>query len=276
VNTAKFQEPPPKSAISKDYKYQAIPINPSHSPDMASNRVRRIAKELQDIQSDTESNIFCEPASGSDLSHLRASFPGPPDTPYEGGTYIVDIKIPNEYPFRPPSMSFTTKLWHPNVSSQTGAICLDTIGSAWSPVLTIKSALLSLQSLLSTPEPKDPQDAEVASMLMNNPDQFQRIAREWAIKHASAPKQTGWDISSAQSPPPTKPKSAKTLSREEEMKRYHGYNKDLIDRFVNMGFDIDRVVEAFEFVHIDKNNGEDYELEEAYMGDITARLLGEP
>ena len=71
------------------------------------------------MQSDTESNIFCEPSSGSDLSHLRASFPGPPDTPYEGGTYIVDIKIPNEYPFRPPAMSFTTKLWHPNVSSQT-------------------------------------------------------------------------------------------------------------------------------------------------------------
>jgi ubiquitin-conjugating enzyme (huntingtin interacting protein 2) len=67
-----------------------------------------------------------------------------------------------------------------------------------------------------------------------------------------------------------------TLSREEEMKKYHGYNKELIDRFVNMGFDLDRVVEAFEFVHIDKNNGEDYELEEAYMGDITARLLGEP
>jgi ubiquitin-conjugating enzyme (huntingtin interacting protein 2) len=142
--------------------------------------------------------------------------------------------------------------------------------------LTIKSALLSLQSLLSTPEPKDPQDAEVASMLMNDPDRFQRIAREWAIKHASAPKQTSWDISSAQSPTPSKPKSAKTLSREEEARRYKGYNKELIDRFVNMGFDIDRVVEAFEFVHIDRNNGEDYELEEAYMGDITARLLGEP
>ncbi len=58
--------------------------------------------------------------------------------------------------------------------------------------------------------------------------------------------------------------------------RYQGYNKDLIDRFVNMGFDIDRVVEAFNYVNIDRNNGEDYELEEAYMGDITARLLGEP
>ncbi|KAN0115374.1 Ubiquitin-conjugating enzyme/RWD-like protein [Hyaloscypha variabilis] len=248
---------------------------------MASNRLRRIAKELADIQSDVESKILAEAADGgSDLSHLHASFPGPPDTPYEGGTYVVDIKIPQEYPFRPPQMSFKTKLWHPNVSSQTGAICLDTLGTAWSPVLTIKSALLSLQSLLSTPEPKDPQDAEVASMLMKNPEQFQRVAREWAIKHANAPKSTNWENTIAQQPTKSKPKSQKTLSREEELRqqmlRYQGYNKDLIDRFVNMGFDIDRVVEAFNYVNIDRNNGEDYELEEAYMGDITARLLGEP
>ena len=54
-----------------------------------------------------------------------------------------------------------------------------------------------------------------------------------------------------------------------------GYSKDLIDRFVNMGFEVDHVVEAFTFVGIDQNGGQDYELEEAYMGDITARLLGE-
>ena len=57
---------------------------------------------------------------------------------------------------------------------------------------------------------------------------------------------------------------------------YEGYNKDLIDRFVMMGFDVDRVVSAFKYVGIDRMGGEDYELEEAYMGDITARLLGEP
>lgn len=54
-----------------------------------------------------------------------------------------------------------------------------------------------------------------------------------------------------------------------------GYNKDLVDRFVSMGFEIDAVVEAFLFVGIDRNDGQDYELEEAYMGDVTARLLGE-
>lgn len=57
--------------------------------------------------------------------------------------------------------------------------------------------------------------------------------------------------------------------------RYQGYNKDLVDRFVNMGFDVDAVVDAFNYVGIDRNGGEDYDLEEAYMGDITARLLGE-
>ena len=86
---------------------------------MASNRMRRIAKELGDIRKDTESNIHTQPVHGDDITHLMASFPGPPDTPYEGGTYYVDIKIPIEYPFRPPVMRFTTKLWHPNVSSQT-------------------------------------------------------------------------------------------------------------------------------------------------------------
>jgi Ubiquitin-conjugating enzyme len=86
---------------------------------MTTNRMRRIAKELGDIQKDTQSQIMAQPAGGDDLSHLKASFPGPPDTPYEGGTYVVDIKIPQEYPFRPPVMKFETKLWHPNVSSVT-------------------------------------------------------------------------------------------------------------------------------------------------------------
>lgn len=57
--------------------------------------------------------------------------------------------------------------------------------------------------------------------------------------------------------------------------RYQGYNRELINRFVNMGFDLDAVVEAFNYVGIDRNGGEFYDLEEAYMGDITARLLGE-
>lgn len=57
--------------------------------------------------------------------------------------------------------------------------------------------------------------------------------------------------------------------------RYGGYNKELVDRFVAMGFDVEKIVEAFLYFGIDRNGGNDYELEEAYMGDITARLLGD-
>lgn len=65
------------------------------------------------------------------------------------------------------------------------------MSTAWSPVLTIKSALLSLQSLLSTPEPKDPQDAEVANMLIRRPKEFERVAQEWATLYAGAPRKQG-------------------------------------------------------------------------------------
>lgn len=175
--------------------------------------------------------------------------------------------------------------------------------------------------LLESPNPKDPQDAEVAKMLMETPTQFALKAHEWAVKHAGAPRQEkvthnyGTDkvmtavkddatrfatpsLSSGSSlSPPLFLASADQGSQEEVEQlqlmlfriisvviltlldvigfRYQGYNKDLIDRFVNMGFDVDKVVEAFNFVGIDRNGGEDYELEEAYMGDITARLLGE-
>ncbi|KAI9677393.1 MAG: Ubiquitin-conjugating enzyme E2 1 [Caeruleum heppii] len=249
---------------------------------MTTNRTRRIAKEITDIRSDTSSHITAEPlGTGDDLTHLKGRFRGPPGTPYEGGTFVVDIKIPNEYPFRPPIMKFDTRLWHPNVSSQTGAICLDTLSSAWSPVLTIKSALLSLQSLLSTPEPKDPQDAEVAGMLVRNPKEFERVAREWAVKHAGAPKTdtaegSGYPIKGEVPKQTREEMKSREEAEKERLAKYHGYNTDLVDRFVNMGFDLDRVVSAFEYVGIDLNDGEDYELEQEYMGDITARLLGEP
>ncbi|CBY01210.1 Ubiquitin-conjugating enzyme E2 1 [Plenodomus lingam] len=245
---------------------------------MASNRARRIAKELADINNDQLSQIIVEPAgNGDDLTHLRGQFFGPPDTPYEGATYFVDIKIPTDYPFRPPNMKFETKIWHPNVSSQTGAICLDTLSSQWSPVLTIKSALISLQSLLSTPEPKDPQDAEVAGMLIRNPAEFEHKARDWAVKYAGAPKKEIAEGSGGATAESIRKKAQVSKQNEEKVKMaaYKGYNKDLVDRFVAMGFDVEAVVESFEYVGIDKMGGEDYELEEAYMGDITARLFGE-
>ena len=67
------------------------------------------------------------------------------------------MRAEDQYPFVPPKMRFRSKVWHPNVSSANGAICLDILKDQWSPALTLKTALLSLQALLSSPQPDDPQ-----------------------------------------------------------------------------------------------------------------------
>ncbi|KFA69129.1 hypothetical protein S40285_00053 [Stachybotrys chlorohalonatus IBT 40285] len=236
---------------------------------MATSRDRRLAKELADMQADRDnSGVYAAPVDGVNLLHLVGSFPAPPDTPYAGGTYQVDIRIPDQYPFKSPIMKFQTKIWHPNVSSQTGAICLDTLGTAWSPVQTIKTALLSLRVMLECPNPKDPQDHEVAKMLLESPERFFQVAQDWAVRFAGAPRRE-LDSSKYQK------NDSAPGEVTENVVDYRGYHRDLVNRFVSMGFGVNDVIDAFLFFSIDRNNGQDYELEEAYMGDITARLLGE-
>lgn len=159
---------------------------------MASSRDRRVSKELQDIQADTASGVTAHISANDSLNKLIGVITGPPDTPYQGGTFEINIEIPTNYPFKPPIMKFKTKIWHPNVSSVTGAICLDTLSSAWSPVQTIKTALMSLRMLLENPNPNDPQDAVVANMLMNDPDAFQEKAHHWSVTEANAPFNQRW------------------------------------------------------------------------------------
>lgn len=91
----------------------------------------------------------------NDLRHWIGRIRGPLGTIYEGGFFFLDIMIPDEYPYSPPKVRFETRVWHPNVSSQTGAICLDILKSEWSPALTVRTALLSIEALLSAPEPGD-------------------------------------------------------------------------------------------------------------------------
>ncbi|KAF7320685.1 Ubiquitin-conjugating enzyme E2-24 kDa [Mycena chlorophos] len=147
-------------------------------------RLRRVNKEIADCKNDKTSNITIDLIDNSPF-HLRGSFPGPEDTPYQGGVFQVDIVIPDSYPFQPVKMKFITKVYHPNVSSASGAICLDILKDAWSPVLTLKSTLISLQSLLCSPEPSDPQDAEVAKHYTTSRNSFDETARYWTKIYAT-------------------------------------------------------------------------------------------
>ncbi|XP_020587605.1 ubiquitin-conjugating enzyme E2 27 isoform X2 [Phalaenopsis equestris] len=140
----------------------------------------RVQKELVECNRDTAiSGVSINLPDGANLTHLCGTIIGPIGTPYEGGTFLIDIQLLGEYPFEPPKMQFITKVWHPNISSQNGAICLDILKDQWSPALTLKTALLSLQALLSAPAPDDPQDAVVAQQYLRDYQKFVGTARHW-------------------------------------------------------------------------------------------------
>mmetsp|Transcript_6094 Transcript_6094/g.15533 ORF Transcript_6094/g.15533 Transcript_6094/m.15533 type:complete len:192 (+) Transcript_6094:272-847(+) len=143
----------------------------------------RLAKELREIQADVQSGVTVR-VIGDSLAHMQGTILGPDETPYAGGTFHIDIQITNSYPFEPPKMRFITKVWHPNVSSANGAICLDILKEQWSPALSLKTALLSVQALLSSAEPDDPQDAVVARQYINEHDQFEAQAKYWTENYA--------------------------------------------------------------------------------------------
>ena len=144
----------------------------------------RIKKEYQDIIKEKNSNVQVKLVS-NDYRHWKGRIKGPIDTCYQGGIFDVDIIIPDDYPFKPPKMKFDTKIWHPNISSVTGAICLDILKNEWTPALTIRTALISLQALMCEPVPNDPQDAVVAKQYLSDIKLFNETAKHWVEEYAN-------------------------------------------------------------------------------------------
>jgi len=144
--------------------------------------LKRIQRELQDLGRDPPANCSAGPV-GDDLFHWQATIMGPDESPYSGGVFFLDIHFPADYPFKPPKVSFQTKIYHCNINSN-GGICLDILKDQWSPALTISKVLLSICSLLTDPNPDDPLVPEIAQLLKSNTVQHDSTAREWTAKYA--------------------------------------------------------------------------------------------
>ncbi|KAJ4710068.1 Ubiquitin-conjugating enzyme E2 [Melia azedarach] len=150
---------------------------------MASNRRQsRIMKEISEIHRDPPPYCSAGP-KGNDINNWTGTIIGPPDSPYNGGLFHLSINLPNEYPTKPPKVVFTTKIYHPNIDS-SGNICIDLLKHNWSAANTIGSVLLSILSMLTDPNPRDPLRADVAREYMYNRPKYEMTAREWTLKYA--------------------------------------------------------------------------------------------
>ena len=143
----------------------------------------RIVKETEKLQREAPPGVSAAPTSDNPR-YFKVVIAGPPSSSYDGGIFDLELFLPEEYPMVPPKVRFMTKIYHPNVD-KVGRICLDIIKDKWSPALQISKVLLSIQLLMSSPNPDDPLANDVADHWKRDERDAMKTAREWTARYAS-------------------------------------------------------------------------------------------
>jgi ubiquitin-conjugating enzyme E2 D/E len=157
---------------------------------MSTNGMRRLSLEFKKIHKNIKKNEKENKESeyrvwlvNDNMKHWKAKIRGPPDTPFEGGIYLLNLKFPDNYPFSPPKISFNTRMYHPNVSD-SGTICLDVLKNGkWSPAMRVDTALRSVISFLNDPNPSDPLTTSAATVYKKDRQEYDNNIRSYRDKY---------------------------------------------------------------------------------------------
>lgn len=122
----------------------------------------------------------------SDIYNWQVTMEGPEGSLYAGGHYRLLLALPAEYPFKPPSLNFKTKIYHPNITNDDkGAMCLAMLRSEeWKPSTKILGVLQTARNLLLEPNPDDAVEGGIADQYKTDRKQFDKVVKEWVKKYA--------------------------------------------------------------------------------------------
>lgn len=137
----------------------------------------RIRKEIAELREEPLEGITVRPQTDDSLYLYHVTIQGPVSTPYEGYSLCLDFEYSSGYPFRAPSVRFTTPVYHPNIST-SGRISLNILAVDWSPTCSIQSALLGVQWLLSNPNPIDVENPEAGRLYLTDQRAYVAQVRE--------------------------------------------------------------------------------------------------
>ena len=114
-------------------------------------------------------------------THAKANLP-----PTQDATFKLLITLPHEYPFKPPQVSFTTRIYHPNVSNDDkGSMCIGMLrADEWKPPNRIAAVLDMVRNLLVEPNIDDAVEMAIAEQYRTNAKEFEKVAKEWVKRYA--------------------------------------------------------------------------------------------
>lgn len=138
---------------------------------------RRLESELKKV-----SEKFDVECVEDNIMRWHIALPGPDNSSYFGGTFLIEFIFSNDYPFCAPEVRFQTKIYHPNIKNEE--ICLGDIKNTWNPTNTALNILEYISNMLKFPNPDDPLVPEIGNLLKRDPNAFETMAEEWTHRYA--------------------------------------------------------------------------------------------
>lgn len=122
---------------------------------------------------------------GTNPHDFFVKFHGPKDSAYHGGIWKIHVILPQEYPYKSPSIGFCNKIFHPNIDEPSGSVCLDVINQTWSPMYDLVNVFsVFLPQLLLYPNPTDPLNPHAAMVMLKDKEQYDKTIKEYVKKFA--------------------------------------------------------------------------------------------
>ncbi|KAG7921180.1 hypothetical protein KL927_000424 [Ogataea polymorpha] len=159
------------------------------------NKVIYEVKENEDLNAgmdDTEeqgsfgSSVYYRVSLVDDnMQEFYVNFEGPKDSPYEGGLWRIHVELPDQYPYKSPSIGFQNKIFHPNIDESSGSVCLDVINQTWSPMFDIFNIFETfLPQLLNYPNAADPLNGDASSLYMRDKNLYVEKVKMYVKNYA--------------------------------------------------------------------------------------------
>ena len=145
--------------------------------------MRRLTKELRDLHTRGVPGVKVEPRDGN-VFFWDAIVDGPVGTVYEGGHFKVELEFPQEYPMKPPSVRFCTKIYHPNFFDIPGPNLDSRVLAQWAPSVMVKRLFEELLDIMANPDPHHPADYMLAGLYIESRAAFDETARRWTEEYA--------------------------------------------------------------------------------------------